>query len=280
METKEIAMSKRTTILGTACVLGMALAAGAAVAAPLTEWGATVNTTGALTDSGTKGSPTEKGWLLGGDVAGPINGLSGMNVQVDGNYMHNWSHHESAEQWNLGGSLFWAGMDNRVGVNVIYDTVTHAGTLTNAGVFAEQYFGNFTGMLKGGWLNSSGSDIGGHGTYLGGALSGYFIPDLAVTGSLDWGDVVTGLANATLSRGDVNVTAWSVGAEWLFSEEYGVSLYGGYTYDQNDVFKFKTHANVWHVGLRWYTGGGSLEDHQRNGTLNPWLPGTAISAGF
>jgi hypothetical protein len=277
METKEIAMSKRTTILGTACVLGMALAAGSAAAAPLTGWDATVNTSFSANDTNNSGGPTWKGWLLGGSVAGPINGLSGFNIQLDGNYTHNWATHASFEQWNLGGSPFWAGMDNRFGVNVNYDTVTHTGTLTNYGVFGEQYFGNVTGMVKGGFLTTSGSQIGGHGNYAGGALSYYFIPDLAITGSVDWADVVTGRANQFLNRGDVNITAWGIGAEWLFTEDYNVSIYGGYTYDQVHDFGFKDHANVWHVGFRWYTGSGSLVDHHRNGTLNPWLPGVLIN---
>jgi len=269
-------MSKRTTILGTVCVL--ALAAGPAAAATLTGFASDVTTSISMTDPSTKGAPTWKGWLLGGDVAGPINGLSGMNFQVDANYTHNWAHHESFEQWNLGGNVFWAGMDNRAGVNVNYDTVTHGGTLTNFGVFGEQYFGNVTGMLKGGWLNSSGSSIGGHGTYVGGAVDFYVMPDLSITGGLDWGDVVTGLGNISHSRGDLNLTAWEIMAEWLFIEDYGVSVYGGYSYDQTHAFGFKDHDNVFRVGFRWYMGGGSLIDHQRNGNLNPWLPGSAINA--
>jgi hypothetical protein len=276
METKEIAMSKSTRILGTASILALALAAGPAAAAPLTDWALSLNTSFSLDDP-SSGGATWKGWLLGGSATGPINGLDGINVQLDGNYSHNWASHESAESWNIGGSIFWAGMENRVGANVNYNTVTHAGTLTNFGVFGEQYFGNFTGMAKGGWLSTSGTLIGGHGNYLGAALSGYFVPDLAVTGSIDWADVVTGLANVSFSREDINITQWGIGAEWLFSEDYGVSIYGGYAYDQVHAFGFKDHDNVWHVGFRWYMGGGSLMDHHRNGNLNPWLPGVSIS---
>ncbi|HXJ01045.1 MAG TPA: hypothetical protein VNH44_07465 [Micropepsaceae bacterium] len=272
-------MSKRTTILGTACVLGMALAAGQATAATLTDWALTANTSFSINDNNTSGGATWKGWLLGGSAAGPINGLGGMNVQIDGNYTHNWATHESFEQWNLGISPFWAGMDNRVGVNVNYDTVTHAGSVTNFGVFGEQYFGNVTGMVKGGYLNSTGSEIGGHGNYLGAALAGYFVPDLAVTGSFDWADLTSGRANVNFNRGDVNLNVWGIMAEWLFSEDYGVSVFGGYAYDQIHAFGDKTHDNVWHVGFRWYMGGGSLVDHHRNGNLNPWLPGTIQSAG-
>jgi hypothetical protein len=276
METKEIAMSKRTTILGTASIVAMALAAGPAAAAPLTAWALSANTSFSLDDANS-GGDTWKGWLLGASAAGPINGIDGLAVQVDGNYTHNWANHQSFEQWNLGGSVFWAGMENRVGINVNYDTVTHTGTLTNGGVFGEQYFGNFTGMAKGGWLSTSGSAIGGHGNYLGGALSGYFVPDLAITGSIDWSQIVTGFGSTTFGHRGINTVQYGIGAEWLFTEDYGVSIYGGYTYDQVHAFGFKDHDNVWHVGFRWYTGGGSLIDHHRNGNLNPWLPGVSIN---
>jgi len=272
-------MSKRTTILGTACVLGMALAAGQAAAAPLTDWDITANTSFSINDASTSGSQTWKGWLLGGSVAGPLVDLAGLNVQLDASYIHNWASHASYEQWNLGGSIFWAGMENRVGVNVNYDTLTHTGTLTNGGIFAEQYFGNFTGMAKGGWLSSSGSRIGGHGNYLGAALTGYFVPDLAITGSFDWADLTTGRANAFFDRGDINLNIWGIGAEWLFSEDYGVSVFGGYAYNQIHAFGDKTHDNVFRVGFRWYMGGGSLVDRHRNGNLNPWLPGIAAVNG-
>jgi hypothetical protein len=56
METKEIAMSERTTILGTACVLGMALAAGPAAAATLTGWDASLNTSFSINDAGGSGT--------------------------------------------------------------------------------------------------------------------------------------------------------------------------------------------------------------------------------
>jgi hypothetical protein len=32
------------------------------------------------------------------------------------------------------------------------------------------------------------------------------------------------------------------------------------------------------IGLRWYMGAGSLINHHRNGTLNPWLAGVGGSS--
>jgi hypothetical protein len=275
METKEIAMSKSTKILGTACVLGMALAAGPAAAASLTGFAGTVTSSYGQFDPGGHADNIND-WLIGGNVAGPLSDVPGLNFQVDGSYIHNWADHFSREDWNIGGSAFWASMDGRIGANVNYLTANQAGTFTNFGAFGEWYFGNLTGMAKGGWINTSGSAIGGHGNYLGAAIAGYFIPDLAITGSFDWTDFVSGFGCQTCGRSDVGANAWQIMAEYLFSEDYGVSIYGGYQYTE---FRGSApHANSFHVGLRWYTGGGSLMDRQRNGTLNPWLPATSSAA--
>ena len=66
-------------------------------------------------------------------------------------------------------------------------------------------------------------------------------------------------------------------AEFLFSEDLGLSGYAGYTYQSNKAFAFDSHDNAWHVGMRWYTGGGALIDRHRNGNLNPWLPGVGTN---
>ena len=136
---------------------------------------------------------TVKSWLLGGNIAGPIADLAGMNYQVDANYIHNWAHQWSQEDWNLGGSAFWASMDSRIGVNANYFTATHNGHISNGGVFGEWYFGNVTAMAKGGWLSSGGTPQGGRGNYMGAALS-FFIrsPISPSPAGLEWGDIVTG----------------------------------------------------------------------------------------
>ena len=269
-------MSKRTTILGTACVFGMALVAGPAAAATLTSMAGTLTTSFTSTDNSGSGSDTVKSWLLGGSVAGPLSDVMSLNFQVDASYTHNWAHQFSEEDWNLGGSAFWASNDSRIGVNVNYLTATHFAHATNFGVFGEWYFDNITAMAKGGWLSTGGSPFGGHGNYLGGALSFYPMPDLAVTGGVEWNDVVTGRGcGHVCGREDANITAWEIAAEFLFSEEYNVSGYAGFTYSQDKFFNFDSHDNIWHVGLRWYTGGGSLQDKHRNGNLNPWLPSSS-----
>ena len=271
METKEIAMSKLTTILGTACVLGMALAAVPAAAATLTGFAGTVTTS--YGQDNPEDGENIKNWLLGGSVAGPLSDLPNLNFQFDASYDHNWADDFSAEVWNLGGSAFWANNDGRVGINVNYRTETHFGHDTNYGVFGEWYFGNITGMAKGGWLSGGGAANGGNGNYLGAAISGYFIPDLALTGGVEWAQRITGMGCQVCGRTGANVTALEVAAEFLFSEDYGVSGFASYSHDQFSSQGDDFNDNVWRIGLRWYTGGGSLIDRHRNGTLNPWLPG-------
>ena len=181
-------MSTRTTILGTACVLGMALVAGQAAAATLTGFAGTLTTSFTSADNSSSGSDTVKSWLLGGAVAGPLSDVPNLNFQVGASYTHNWAHEFSQEDWNFNGNAFWAGMDSRIGANVAYLNATHFGSAYNGGAFGEWYFDNLTGMAKGGWLWTTGSDIGGRGNYLGAGLEFYAMPDLGITGGVEWAD--------------------------------------------------------------------------------------------
>jgi hypothetical protein len=284
METKEIAMQKRTTMVGTACVLAAAaLTAGPAAAGTLTDFAGVLGTSYISSSNSMSGSQTLKSWPIAGSAAMPLSTIDGLNAQLDASYTHNWASgngtHYSREDWNFGGSAFWAGMDSRIGLNADYSNYNRIGHLTNGGAFGEYYFGAITAMGKGGWLSGGGSQFGGHGNYLGGAVEGYVIPDLGITGAVEWADVVMGRGCQTCGRGDRRSTAFQFLVEYLFVEELGIAGYAGYTY-QSDKFGAAndTHNNVWRVGVRWYLGGGSLIDHQRNGNLNPWLPGLGGSS--
>jgi hypothetical protein len=275
METREIAMSLRTTTMGAVCVLGMALAAVPASAATLTGFAGDVTTSYGKVNPDNE--DTVQNWLLGGDVAGPLSDLMSLNFQFDGSYNHRWFDGFSQEVWNLGGNVFWANNDGRVGINVNYATATHEGHLTNYGAFGEWYFGNFTGMAKGGWVSAGGAETGGHGNYLGVALSAYFIPDLAITLGGDWVQDIGGQGCQICGRTGVDRSALEVAAEFLLSEDYGVSGFAEYMYRTDRIQRVNENASAFFVGLRWYTGGGSLMDRHRNGTLNPWLPGLGFA---
>ena len=77
---------------------------------------------------------------------------------------------------------------SRFGININYETITDFGSMTNGGVFAEWYLGNFTVQAKGGWLFGGGTPGGGRGNYLGAGVVGYFVPNLAIAGSVSWAD--------------------------------------------------------------------------------------------
>jgi hypothetical protein len=276
-------MLKCTKILGTASVLAMAaLLASPAAAGPLTDFAGTLQTEYSNFNADNTGQDSNN-WLLGGSAAAPLSDIANLNIQGDVSYNHSWESHFSQETWNFGGSAFWAGMDGRIGLNVNYLTATHSGHITTGGVLGEWYFGNITAMAKGGWVNGGGTATGGNGNYAGGAVEFYVMPDLGITGGVEWSQVIEGSAQQLAGRTGLNNTVWEITAEWLVAEEYGVSVYGGYAHDN---VKFKSllsnlrvddEDNIFRIGLRWYLGGGSLVDHHRNGTLNPWLP--AVNTG-
>ena len=270
-------MLKLTKILGTASVLATAaLLASPAAAGTLTDFAGTLQTQYSRVSSDDFGDSNN--WLLGGSAAAPLSDLANLNVQADVSYNTAWESHFSEITWSFGGSAFWAGMDGRIGINFNYMTIEDFGHITNGGLMGEWYFGPFTIMAKGGWLSTGGSGFGGHGTYLGGAGEFYVMPDLGITGGVDYAQDITGFGSQLAGRVGVNSTVWQINAEWLVSEDFGVSVYGGYAHDQLSSSGVDASSNIWRVGLRWYFGGGSLQDHQRNGTLNPWLP--SVNTGF
>jgi hypothetical protein len=223
-------------------------------------------------DSGSN-SDNINNWLLGGSVAAPLSDIANLNIQANASYQHSWREHFSQETWNFGADPFWAGADGRVGIDFTYVTATHSGHITNGGLFGEYYFGNITAMAKGGWISTGGTESGGHGNYVGGAIQGYVMPDLGLTGGVTWSQDISGQGCQICGRTGFNSTVWEVVAEFLFSEDYGVSGYAGYAHSNLSAHNSDFNDNIWRVGLRWYVGAGSLVDHQRNGTLNPWLPG-------
>ena len=278
-------MSTRMT-MGTACVIAMAaISGGQAPAATLTDFAGYVNTDWSSTSINVIKNDNLNSWDIGGGVAGPL-GVPNLNFQVDFNYRTDWAKHYGNNGLDLDGNLFWAGEMGRFGLRGGYDTTRHIGNLGSVDAFGEMYFGAITGMAKAGYLNASGNGIigGARGGTFGGALSGYFVPNLAITGSANYSDLTGGRGFSIAGRGDVSETDLDIAAEYLLLEQYGLSAYAGYAYSDIRFFEhepggLRTHANVYFLGLRWYTGGGSLMDHHRNGTLNPWLnsPGFSLA---
>jgi len=296
-------MAIRKALLGTACLAAVALAAGPAAADTLQGFAGFANTEFTHTTfSDSSGHWNNQSFGLGGAI--PIEEIPNLNVQVEGSYAHGWSeeythyspnfcsppsttgtpcsasYSDSEETWNFGFSPFLAYPGSRWGVNFNYQTVTHFGHLTNGGLFMEWYLmDTITVSAKGGYLSSGGTPFGGHGHYLATGATFYAMPDLAITGSVDWQDVTTGGA-ATLNWAsclhcslDSAGVFYGIDGEWMPMPDYGVAVYGGFTYGQLNQFKQDSNDSIWHVGLRYYTGQGSLMERHRNGTLHDILRG-------
>jgi hypothetical protein len=302
METKEIAMSDRTRLLGTACVVAAALAAGPAAADTLMGFNGFAESAYSHTTFSDTGNPdTWNTGSFGLGMAMPLADIPNMNWQIDALYTHGWSNDydhsdggegtvsygDSEEVWDFGFSPFWAGPQSRFGANFNYETITHFGHITNGGAFFEWYLmDTVTVSGKGGYLSTGGTPFGGHGHYLGGGVTFYGMPNLAITGFVDWQDVVTGGAAVKsylscdpqcnlVGTHDFNSLAWSIDAEFLPNEDWGVAIFGGFTYTQNTFAKDDFNDSTFHVGLRYYTGaaGGSLMNRHRNGNLHGILRG-------
>jgi len=265
-------MTLRLT-LGVGCIAALAaFAATSASAAPLTDWSASAEAGLAFA----AGLPNDThSWNIGGAVAGPL-GVPNLNFEADAGYNWTWANNFHANSFDFGGDLFWAGAMGRLGVQIGWSPVEHQGSQGRGGVFGEWYFGPLTAMASGGWVNASGSGTGGRGGYLSGALEAYFMPDLGITAGVLYDDIVSGRGCQFCGRGDYGDTTLGLTAEYLFSEQYGLAGYLGYAYDRyirfdNSPGGGRLSSDTYLVGLRWYLGGGSLVDHHRNGTLNPFL---------
>jgi hypothetical protein len=298
-------MSKRKILMGTACAL--ALAAGPAAADTLTGFAGYAradfqhqtfndNPWNANVDSNNMAR-----FGIGGAL--PVTGIPNLNVQADASYATNWtneynqfspnyctpprssgvpcaaSHSDSQIAWNFGLSPFLAYAGSRWGLNLNYETRTHQGHLTNGGGFMEWYLADaITVAAKAGYLSSGGTQQGGHGHYLAGQGTFYAMPNLAVSMSVNWAQVITGgsaiQGNPLCARNcmmGLNGVSYALEGEWLTSEALGLSVIGSYAYVSSNDLKQEYNSSIWRVGLKYYTGMGSLVDRHRNLVLRDWL---------
>ena len=254
-------MKTHTKRLGTACFLTLLLGVTPALAA------APEGFTGTLTGSYANDSCNGCGghidnWAVNGQGAFGF-GPSDIGAEVDLGYMRSSGTGFDVDTWGIGGNVFWAPAFGRFGGTVDwtrynlpgpdFDTVTYGG-------FGEFYASPFitVGGNVGG-LHFSTTGFSADGTYAGGGITGYVMPDLGLTGAINW-------IHLDHSIGDA--TAWTVMAEWLVNEDVPVSVFGGYT--NTDPFAGGSHSNTWFLGLRFYFSNTpmTLVDHHRNGSLD------------
>ena len=183
--------------------------------------------------------------------------------QINGGYHNLSGDGGDADIFDVGGSLFWASQMARAGGTVAYKSIDLGGgfdlNATAYGAFGEYYFSNFftLGAHGGGWSGEfAGFDSDGY--YVGGRATGYIMPNLAVSGTVDFfGD-----------EGDA--TTWGIDAEWQFSQTMPLALYGGYRNTSADGSS--DDIDAFFIGVRFYAGGAPMDlvGHHRNGTLG-WL---------
>jgi hypothetical protein len=245
-------VSLRSKILASACVLAASAFAVPALAADFD---------GVLSGDYSNYSINGGGGSInswGGSGSGMFGFSPSFAGQIDAGYHNLSSGGDSLNDWNVGGSVFWRGMQGRVGAVLGYHSVSGSGVsgdVTNYGGFGEWYGGSmFTLGVKGGAFTGDGS---GGSDYLGAAATFYAMPDLSFTAGYDYD---------SLGHGGGNLDSWSLEGEWLFSETTPVSIYAGY-----DNTKFSGGGptiNTWSVGIRLYTdapGTNTLVDRQRSG---------------
>jgi hypothetical protein len=156
----------------------------------------------------------------------------------------------SLDLWSVGGNLFTTTGFGRIAGGAIHGSVGFDHQ-TQFGVGADWFFSdNLTLSLKGGGEYASKGDTGG---YVGGQAAWYFMPNLALSGSVDYvGDPL----------GDIN--SQTIKGEWQFSDTLPLSVslgyqrYNGAGIDTNSVF----------VGFKFYFDGApNLVGHHRTGSL-------------
>ncbi len=175
--------------------------------------------------SGSYASDTNGGngdlWNLNGSLTGMVNGDWGLEAPAAITACPPAAAAISTSG-NIGGSVFWAGMQGRLAATVNYYSTSTSGidfNVTNYGLGGEWYVGpQFTVAFKGGADTVNASGFGGSGSetggYAGGMLQWYAMPNLALSGAVDYTEIA-----------GVHATSETAKVEWLFSAEHaGIDL--------------------------------------------------------
>ncbi|MGN6148490.1 MAG: hypothetical protein ACTHPD_08135 [Rhizomicrobium sp.] len=225
-------MSLRTTMLGAACALALASLSAPAFAA---DFDGILDGGYQNFDLNHSGGSVNDYHINGGGMFGLAPNWA---AQINAGYNHSDGNGADANAWNVNGAAFWRSAGGRIGATVGYTSIDSSPTTnaTHYGLFGDWYATrSITVGVKGGAFNGN---HGIKGDYAGVQLTGYVMPDFALSGSYDY----THLNHVT------NENDFTVQGEWLFSHSVPLSLYGGYTRAE---FSHSTSANVWFVGLRF-----------------------------
>ncbi len=255
-------MTTHSKRLGTACFFAISLGLTPAMAEAPMGFAGTLG--GDYTRTTCDGCGNNNAW--GGQGSAAFGFSPQFGAEVDGSYHRLSSTGSDVDLWSIGGSGFFDFGQGRVGGTVNYDSFSgsgFSGHVTTYGGFGEFYAADlFTIAAKGGGLSASAGAFGGGASATGGYVSGavlfYPIPDVNLTGAIDYVDISGG-----------HITSYGVSGEWMVSEMVPVTIVGGYTHhDISGGFS----ADTWRIGLKIYTDGNgvTLVDKHRNGTLG-WV---------
>jgi hypothetical protein len=260
-------MLNRTKILGTACILAMGIAATPVSAGAPMPFAGTVGggyTYSSADCSGCSGHSDN--WGFSGQGAFGL-GANDLAAEIDAGYTNSSfsGGGGSVDTWGAGGALFWSPDMGRLGISGSWARVSVSGFHADAytyGGFGEFFASDFftVGGGLGGATVDLGSGLGSVSAFtLNGGATGYPMPNLAITGAVTY---------ANFNQGIGGVTALSIGAEWLISEDVPVSIGGGYTRVMTP--SGLPDSNAFSVVAKFYFGGPpmSLIGHHRNGSLD------------
>jgi len=216
-------------------------------------------------------------WGIAGSGAFGFGGAFGAQIDVG------YSSIEETDLFGIGGSAFWAPAMGRLGATVSWQTTEEdvfgvdidVDGLTY-GVFGEYYLGNILTIgAKGGGVNinfdAGGVDEDQSGSYIGAALTGYIMPNLAIQGDV----LFTGTDDFFGTGEDLDSTTFTIGAEYLVSEMVPIAIFGAYSMGNVEIAGTDVDTDKWTIGARFYfgSGGPTLVDKHRHGTLH-WIGST------
>jgi hypothetical protein len=205
-------------------------------------------------------------------------GMSNIAVEVDGGYRYLSSDDgEHITTWGIAGHVFWAPPQGRVGGTVRIESSKESAVPVS---LPGEEFGSLTfdHALYGGFFEFNLGDqitlgvFGGEyaiyfpddrpafkNAYLGGGGTFYVIPDLALSGVINYRHIYE----------DRAALEFSAVAEWLVSTSVPISIFAGYQH-RSYTSSGSYHVQLWSLGLKFYTSGNgtNLRDKHRNGALD------------
>ncbi|HET7336047.1 MAG TPA: hypothetical protein VFI93_13105 [Rhizomicrobium sp.] len=261
-------MSRKTGYLAAASVIAIAFSSAPAMANSLNNFSGTLSGHYANIDvSG--GGPSLDSYGANGSGVFSL-GTSGLNLQGDIGYDRLSGGGGHANIWNFAASPFMSLGSGRLGATLGYTSVDHGGgNLYNYGGYGEWFASRaFTVGIKAGGFSGSATP---NGEYVGGGLTGYLTPNLALSGNIDYAHF----------KSAGHETDYTLGGEYLFSNTMPVSFYGGWT--RSEFSGTTANADTFFVGFRFYTNGNgadTLVARHRTGTLNGLQSFGPLSARF